>query len=248
MIDIVIPHSNIDEYRKRNLFFIVKYYKEYLPDSNIIIVEQNTETDINEIKDLIGTHLKLKITEQLFCKSYLLNEGYNGNKNKYVFFIDTDCVVDKNILLSINNLLNILDRKIILPYNKPVFNLDENQTVQFINNHKSFNNFDLNLIRRNCQSNGGVVMISSDNYYKIGGHDPRFIGWGGEDDAFYVKAIKTIGVVRLNSDLFHLNHPKGVNDGTNNPYYNNNYNYYTEYLNKDNNTIINSIGFNHLKK
>jgi predicted glycosyltransferase involved in capsule biosynthesis len=91
-------------------------------------------------------------------------------------------------------------------------------------------------------------MISSENYYKIGGHDPRFIGWGGEDDAFFIKSNNILGVVRLNYDLFHLNHPKNLHNAENNPNYKNNYAYYMEYLNGNSNDIINKIGWNHLKK
>ena len=248
IIDVIILHGNADDSRTRNLFFVVKYYKEYLPNSNIIIVEQNTETDINEIKDLVGTHLKIKMPKSLFCRSYLFNEGYNIRKGKYLIFSDNDCVINKDILININNLLTTLDKHIVLPYNKPVFNLNEIQTKSLITDYKNFNYGGFGLTRRNCYSNGGVVMISSENYYKIGGHDPRFIGWGGEDDAFFIKSNNILGVVRLNYDLFHLNHPKNLHNAENNPNYKNNYAYYMEYLNGNSNDIINKIGWNHLKK
>jgi len=248
MIDIIIPHSDADEYRRRNLIFIIKYYKDYLPESNIILVEQNTETDITEISELVYLHLKIKTIEPLFCKSYLLNEGYNAGTNKYIIFADTDCAVDRNIMSSINGLLPNLDTQVILPYNRPVINLTEQQTLQLIDNHKIFNYSDSGLNSRGFTSNGGVVMISADNYYKIGGHDPRFIGWGGEDDSFYIKSYKVLGMNRLNATLFHLNHPKNTHGRDSNPHYQTNYNLYRDYVNKDNQEIINSIGFNHLTR
>ena len=82
MVDIIIPHSNIDKYRERNLFFVVQYYKLLLPNSNIIIVEQNTKTDISEIKQFVDTHILVRCNNDLFCKSLLLNEGYKKHKNK----------------------------------------------------------------------------------------------------------------------------------------------------------------------
>jgi len=248
MIDIIIPHTNADEYRRRNLFFIIRYYKEYLPESNIILVEQNTETDITELSELVHLHMKIKTTEPLFCKSYLLNEGYNAGTNKYIIFADTDCAVDRNIMSSINSLLPNLDTHVILPYNRPVINLTETQTLQLIANHKTFNYGDMGLISRGFISNGGVVMISSENYYKIGGHDPRFIGWGGEDDSFYIKSERVIGLRRLNATLFHLNHPKNTHGRDSNPHYSTNYNLYRDYATKDNQQIINAVGFSHLIK
>src|SRR5690606_9853320 len=116
-------------------------------------------------------------------------------------------------------------------------------------NYNFFNYGDLGLIRRACFSNGGVVIMSAENYYNVGGHDPRFVGWGAEDDAFYLKAGAMLGVIRLNYDLLHLNHPKGAYDGTRNPFYKKNNLFYQEYLNQANiPSIVDKIGFNHLKK
>jgi len=213
MVDIIIPHSNLDKYRVRNLFFIVKYYKEFLPDSNIIIVEQNTETDITEINDLVKSHIKLKIDKELFHKSYILNEafnrqGYSIDNKRYIIFADTDCVMKKNILLNFNSLLPVLDEKVILPYNGSVINLNENQTVNLIENYNTFDYDSPDLVYRNSLSNGGIVMISSINYHKLGGYDPRFVGWGGEDDAFYLKANNILGIFRFDEELLHMNHSR----------------------------------------
>jgi len=246
MIDIIIPHSNVDKFRMRNLFFIVKYYKKYLPDSNIILVEQNTESDISEIKDLINLHLKIKTKESLFSKSFLLNEGYNAGKNKYLIFGDNDCLLNKEILINFSNYFEILKNHMITPYNQHVVNLNEQQTLELIKDPNTFNYNALDLIRRACFSTGGVVIISAENYNKVGGHDPRFIGWGGEDDAFFLKTDNILGVIRLNYDLFHLNHSTGVHGSLTNPNYRNNVALYKEYQTEDNNKIINKIGFNHL--
>lgn len=247
MIDIIIPHSAVDLSRNRNLFYVVKYIKKHLPTANIIIVEQNTQTDITEINKLVKVHLKLKLKEKLFCKSYLLNEGYNISSGKYLIFNDNDCILDVRILQQFNSLFDVLDKHMILPYNRPVINLTENQTNNLINDDMPFNYGALDLIRRGWVSQGGIVMISSENYYKIGGHDPRFIGWGGEDDAFFFKSRHMLGVVRTNNDLIHLNHPRITGDK--NPHYNKNYSFYSQYLNGENiYQIVNNIGFNHLRK
>lgn len=248
MIDIIIPHSAADLSRNRNLFFVVKYLKKHLPNAKIIIVEQNTETDITEVSGLVEEHLKIKTKESLFCKSLLLNEGYNVSQSKYLIINDNDCIIDFNMLRSIDTFYSVLDKHVILPYNKPVINLTENQTVEFINNsNAAFNYNSLNLIRRGWISQGGVVMISSENYYNIGGHDPRFIGWGGEDDAFFFKSSQMLGIVRTSNDLIHMNHLR-VGESQN-PHYKENLIYYREYLNKNNIiNIVNNIGFSHLVK
>ena len=38
-------------------------------------------------------------------------------------------------------------------------------------------------VRQNCQ--GGTIAVTRDAYYRVGGHDEAFIGWGGEDNEFF---------------------------------------------------------------
>jgi predicted glycosyltransferase involved in capsule biosynthesis len=249
MIDIVLIHSNTDKSRERNLNFILYYYKELIPDSNIILVEQDTVTKNDIIDKYVNNHVKILSTTGFFCRSLCLNVGYKYSKTEHILFSDNDCIIDEFFLKNIESYLKL---DVVIPYNMPVVNLTELQTNEFIDNFKVFNKNRTDLIvRGNYISNGGVLLINSQTYYNLGGYDPRFIGWGGEDDAFLEKVRKYHTVIRPNVKLFHLNHPKGINSRETNPYYMQNYNYYIEYSKMDKISTtkkINEIGFNHLKK
>lgn len=56
---------------------------------------------------------------------------------------------------------------------------------------------------------GGIVVLSTTAYDTVGGIDPRFIGWGGEDLSF-ARALDTLAGpgVRLPAYLWHLWHPR----------------------------------------
>ena len=56
---------------------------------------------------------------------------------------------------------------------------------------------------------GGVVILTTDAYDMVGGIDPRFVGWGGEDISF-ARALDTlVGLgVRFGGILWHLSHPR----------------------------------------
>jgi len=60
---------------------------------------------------------------------------------------------------------------------------------------------------------GGIVALSRQTWQAVGGIDPRFVGWGGEDIAFGWALETLCGPgVRLSGPLFHLWHeqePKG---------------------------------------
>lgn len=56
---------------------------------------------------------------------------------------------------------------------------------------------------------GGIFAITPDAYDKVGGFDPRFIGWGGEDTSLAAALNTLVGQpARLNASVWHLWHPK----------------------------------------
>ena len=56
---------------------------------------------------------------------------------------------------------------------------------------------------------GGIVVLTREAYATVGGIDPRFYGWGGEDISF-ARALDTLvgPCVRFEADLWHLYHPR----------------------------------------
>jgi GT2 family glycosyltransferase len=53
-----------------------------------------------------------------------------------------------------------------------------------------------------------VVIVPRPLWDAVGGFDERFIGWGGEDEAFHAACLALAGVDRLDGDTWHLWHPK----------------------------------------
>jgi hypothetical protein len=44
---------------------------------------------------------------------------------------------------------------------------------------------------------GGIIVARSETYWRLGGFDERFTGWGGEDNAFILAATTLTGISRL---------------------------------------------------
>jgi hypothetical protein len=55
----------------------------------------------------------------------------------------------------------------------------------------------------------GQMILKRDLYADLGGHDPRFVGWGREDVA-WTMALETMchGAVRVPGAAYHLHHPR----------------------------------------
>ena len=56
---------------------------------------------------------------------------------------------------------------------------------------------------------GGIFALTPDTYDMVGGFDPRFIGWGGEDTSLGAALDTMAGPHhRLEASVWHLRHPK----------------------------------------
>ena len=69
---------------------------------------------------------------------------------------------------------------------------------------------------------GGSFLISRNLFDEVGGFDERFLGWGGEDDAFSLRVNSASNKVALlkQSLAWHLWHPRLA--AQDNPHYQNN--------------------------
>lgn len=65
---------------------------------------------------------------------------------------------------------------------------------------------------------GGIVVLSRDVWEAVGGIDPRYLGWGGEDISFGYTLETLVGPpARLEADLWHLWHPPATKNRRGSP-------------------------------
>lgn len=234
MISIIIPFKNANQQRERNINFVISHYRSFLSDCEIIVCEQDTKTKI----DNVNHHLNFDFNNDSFKKGFLFNQGYNISNNKYLLLADADCVVDESILKKIHSYCELLGDHIVLPYNGHVCYMDEIETQNFISQNTVS-------CTKSRWASGGVVAISSDNFYAIGGFDERFKGWGAEDDAFFNKCLAyKLNVHRVDVKMMHLSHPDVFQNYDN---YKNNLDLYNKIFSEEK-FEFNSGNFNHLIK
>ena len=75
----------------------------------------------------------------------------------------------------------------------------------------------------------GCLVFRTEDLFKVGGFDERFIGWGFEDREFIITCDRIIGsMTRFNSDeVFHIWHPRGDGD-VHQPHYHDNWRRYDQ--------------------
>jgi hypothetical protein len=195
-VSIILPfRSDNGGVRDRQMKWAVDHYKAMFPDYEVIVAEDNSG-DVGW-----GT----------FNKSKVINDGVAHSHGEVLFITDIDLVYIKNKLLKSFEIAR--DHSLVFPFNCILF-LNEVQTARILKGHKGwqFPVVDTSVCgkkpRNGIQPNGSYVM-TRETYYKAGGHDERFIGWGSEDSAF-IKAATTMSnkpFIRLDSYTMHLFHP-----------------------------------------
>ncbi len=97
MISIVIPTINEEKNINKTLNKISKI-KEIL-DSEIIIVDDNSQDDTLKIVKSFNEKLNVKIIQNKnkLGLGYALNKGFKFSKNNFVMFLDADLSIKKKI-------------------------------------------------------------------------------------------------------------------------------------------------------
>ena len=190
---------NSDIYRERNLNYVIKYYLKKCKDSNIIIVEQNTNTEIKENERI--KHIKIN-TNNLYNRGLGFNIGVNNTSKPYTLLIDNDCILDPKYLSVV--IKNIYELKSLIPYNICV-DLTQSESEYLIRTGIQTGG------KSRGQKNscvGGALFVSRDSFLKVGGYEEMY-GWGCEDQIMFHKLKTLVDIARPvgNVPMFHLYHP-----------------------------------------
>ena len=199
-LSVIIPHAAQSPIRQRNLEVTLKYYHNMAPEAQIIVTEQNTRSDLPDFVE----HIPIK-NERAFSRSLGFNEGVKRADGDVYLLVDNDCIIDPTLVRGFLSGDRYPYFEAVLPYDF-FYDLTEEETLEaFITG--IFEGGEKRHWREE-PGVGGAMLITKDAYRKIGGFDPQFFGWGGEDDAFYSKCTRLLAMVRADEyHLYHLNHP-----------------------------------------
>lgn len=171
----------------------------------IIVVEQSWENIIEEAlpEGVRYLHARSVSAEMPFNKSWAMNVGAQHAKGQHLVFHDADMLAPRSYAKQVCDILDSGYDAVRLP--RFVAYLDR-ETSERICGGDSLNTISsLSEIVQNCR--GVSLAISSDAYWRIGGHDEAFYGWGGEDD----EMLSRVMTLRVYPGAFlpfiHLWHP-----------------------------------------
>ena len=172
----------------------------------ILVIEQSSEPEVPDRLPEGISYFHAKCSADVpFNKSWLMNIGARQAQGKYLAIHDADYLVDPDYL---RKTAAVLEHYQVARLGRFIFYLSELATFDFLS-HGDFAR--LRNIRHSVdsvvQNNPTPIAIHKDAYWKIGGHDESFFGWGGEDTEFLSRA-RTLNITEAGLlPLVHLWHP-----------------------------------------
>jgi predicted glycosyltransferase involved in capsule biosynthesis len=213
-LSIIIPFRATDEFRLANLRKVVDFLKLQLPQADFVIFEQDTQTKLEAQLPLSNSCLHLYADGGAFNKSKLINLAVQRAASDILLISDADIVVSHE---GLHRSIDAVRKELhfVRPFENLV-DLDLEQSQAFLR-EKSLPTE----VGKAKQSNrrqygealclaGGVFVIRKSTYLELGGFDERFLGWGGEDNAFSELVTHQVSKSAVLKDgvAWHLWHPR----------------------------------------
>lgn len=219
-VSILIPFRASDESRIKNLRAVVAHFTALLPSAEILIAEQDVESQIEGIPEFDHCHKYLAASDTDFHKSKLLNSLAAKAREPLLLMCDADIILSESGLMrSLQAVSTELD--FVRPF-ADLIDLDSAQTVAYLQHgylpdaakHGESTNR-THFGEQLCLA-GGAFIIRNDVYQQLGGFDERFIGWGGEDNAFslLVESKVSKSAILRQGTAWHLWHPRANSMGS----------------------------------
>ena len=202
-------------YQMENFKKVMAYLK-WIGVENVIVSEEDNFSKLDDYKSIWEEDFKnfsIVFTESndLFCKSIAINEGVKKSNTSNLVIMDNDVLIQKEVF---DKALSLIDSffDFVFPFNRMVQQIYEIQDgVENLNFDDIHSEIEIRL-----NADGGCIFCKKESFLNIGGYNPTYKGWGGEDNEFVLRLnLSDYKVTRLNNILYHLYHTKKVSDGSN---------------------------------
>lgn len=191
-----------------NVSIIIPFQTDYGPRAEVFVwVKKFFEVAMPDAELCLG-----RLNSREINKSRAVNLAAKEATRDIFLIVDADTVFDPNIILESIKLLQHAEW--VVPFSE-VYDIPMDVTERIMSTKP---NWPLNAKLEEFQKvnwmydgfAGKVNLVPRRNFEKVGGFDERFVGWGGEDDAFAFSVNTLCGkAVNYDAKVFHLWHPPG---------------------------------------
>lgn len=205
IVTFVIPYMDSGQNRQKSLFFSIQSIAgEFGGMARVVIVEQGENISLlsicNEFPEgFVKIHLLKRKKGDLFERAAALNLGVKRSITEWVVLHDLDICISQGYREFVNK-INVSNYEVAWPLLTALF-LDDQQTARLPDKQPQ--------IAMSCcrELESLSLLIRRAAYWKIGGMNESFKGWGCEDNEFYDRASSLIIKPVRELVAFHCWHP-----------------------------------------
>lgn len=216
----MIPVRIDSQDRIDNLNIILDYISHHF-DTNIFVCEESKIKSVNIPNELNNVKYEWDFSEnELFHRTKILNKMTLKSNTDIVVNYDTDVLFEVGAYeIAANTIRSGID--VVYPYNGSFMEISR-RNIPYIKEYKK--------IPPNCEkicihpsSVGGAIFFNRKRYIEAGMENPNFISYGYEDNERYSRFLKLgYSIKRINCELIHLEHYRGINSNMSNSKINDN--------------------------
>ena len=245
----LIPTRIETEDRLRNIISSVSYILRHVP-AKVLVKEVSHHPTfkfraIPEIKKYVDIsnldYIFEESTEELFCKSKVLNDLIVASNTKVVANYDADCILPISSYHQAYEAIINDQADVVYPYGCGIYQWRSEYNPQIY--EEFVNTLDTSVLdKRKSLSNstiGWTQFVNRQKYIDSFMMNENFISWGCEDDEFYYR-MNVLGnrIARIDNYVYHLEHSRTYNSWFSNPNFNNNYQLWNTIKTFDKNKLI----------
>jgi hypothetical protein len=220
-LELIMTYRGSGEERRDNLQGVLRHLNRTYSDYTVWLMEADAAPTFHwsDLGDPKIRHVFVHDTGP-FPKARLVNLGVLMAKSPIICMHDADMIANPYYLnAAVNALMDDDKSDVLCPFLR-VLNVSGELRKSFIESgdYNTLSPFleddlpaEINVLYENTP--GAINVFKRAEFVRIGGLDPRFTGWGGEDDDLLVRAgrlgIRWHSFGDARAALFHLNHDSG---------------------------------------
>lgn len=214
-----IPIRIDSDYRLRNLYAILNFLSSNI-ETKYMVLEADSEQRVKELPHIDSLeYLFIKDENDIFHRTRYINIMLSKVTTSMAAVWDADVIVPIKQLLAAYQVVHEEHASMSIPYDGKCWNVNDFFSMIF-RQQLSIEIFASPLFTKNLlneyNSVGGAFLVDILKYKECGWENEHFIGWGPEDEERY-KRMHILGSTptRIEGDLYHLYHSRGINSGNN---------------------------------
>lgn len=207
-VSYIIGYRQSSEDRRLGLQFVLNWLYKYLPEMEILLVEQDAKSNI-DLRLPPNCKKHFIYNPGLYNRCWAFNVGVKLTDKKILAFADSDMFMDKDDYI----------RAFEACRSFQAVNPNGQTTYNVVNADVEALTYEISEKRKLWTFAAGLILMQREALDLIGGWDERFEGWGGEDDAISHLIYNSLTSKTFDFKMYHVDHARSVFDGKTQPGY-----------------------------